>query len=64
MDIKQIFWIAGFLEGEGCFSSTRSTSHVTATQVQKEPLEKLHKFLGGSLCVFSRSAVNGNFYYR
>lgn len=48
-----LHWSAGFLEGEGCFTicGTKGarTAHVTATQVQKEPLERLLKFFGGSV---------------
>lgn len=52
--IMEIHWIAGFLEGEGSFTASRGsngypTARVEANQNQKEPLEKLHRLLGGSL---------------
>lgn len=37
-------WAAGFLEGEGSFSSC-----VTAAQVQKEPIERLAAMFGGRI---------------
>lgn len=41
-------WAAGFIEGEGSFSSVRKGSAcVTAAQVQKEPIERLHALFGG-----------------
>lgn len=40
-------WAAGFLEGEGSFSSTS----VKAAQVNKEPLLRLQRLFGGSLCL-------------
>lgn len=58
--LAEIYWAAGFLEGEGCFSS-REQQHpkwknttvlgvdVLAVQVQKEPLERLQRWFGGSL---------------
>ena len=44
-----IAWTTGFLEGEGSFDSTGTTARVSAGQVQKEPLERLLAFFGGSL---------------
>ena len=49
---KDLYWIAGFLEGEGGFrkgGNSKYSQTVYASQVQKEPLERLQKFLGGSL---------------
>lgn len=40
----QLAWAAGFIEGEGSFSNT-----VTAAQVQKEPIERLHALFGGRI---------------
>ena len=48
MLIKELYWIAGFLEGEGCFYYSNS-SVISANQVQQEPLLRLQKLLGGSL---------------
>lgn len=48
-------WAAGFLEGEGCFKinflrgGRNVGPAVTATQVDKAPLERLQKLFGGGL---------------
>jgi hypothetical protein len=47
--LADLHWIAGFLEGEGAFVLTRTTVVVSAGQVQQEPLDRLRKFLGGSI---------------
>ena len=48
----QMMWIAGFLEGEGCFcpmSGTDKRARISANQKQREPLEKLLRWLGGRI---------------
>jgi hypothetical protein len=42
-------WCAGFLEGEGSFVINKTTIGVTCAQVQREPLERLQKLLGGTI---------------
>jgi hypothetical protein len=42
-----IGWIAGFLEGEGCF--TKGRPNIAASQVQKQPLVRLVSLVGGDL---------------
>jgi hypothetical protein len=50
-----LHWAAGFLEGEGSFRFHRhkpgggATPEVTAVQVQREPLDRLHAAFGGSV---------------
>jgi hypothetical protein len=51
---RELYWAAGFLEGEGCFSSYDRggrvrNMQVTAVQVQRHPLEMLQEIFGGSL---------------
>ena len=48
---EQIQWTAGFLEGEGSFFNVGSgrVPVVTASQVQREPLERLETLFGGSI---------------
>ncbi len=46
--LADIAWSAGFIEGEGCFSS-HNTCTVSVAQVQREPLERLQRFFGGSI---------------
>ena len=55
----QLHWAAGFLEGEGCFTFSRAPRKVgayenysmaiSAAQVQREPLDRLVSYFGGSL---------------
>lgn len=69
--LRQIEWAAGFLEGEGSFTSSSGskgypTCRVQAGQVQKEPLEQLHRMFGGTLICRERkefmSPSNGKIY--
>lgn len=50
---RDIGWIAGFLEGEGSFGYHRSATGgapvVQATQVQREPVDRLKALLGGHI---------------
>lgn len=52
-----IGWIAGFLEGEGSFTRMGHSQQITCSQSQREPLERLQAFLGGSV----RSIPNTGF---
>jgi hypothetical protein len=47
IDIKDIYWAAGFVEGEGCFLRKHWTT--SAGQKQREPLERLQCLFGGAL---------------
>lgn len=53
--LRQIEWAAGFLEGEGSFLGQKHNIHqplsqiISARQVQKEPLERLQRYFGGSI---------------
>lgn len=57
INTKELYWAAGFLEGEGSFGCwSKSKAHgryrqfvVCAEQVQREPLERLLKLFGGSI---------------
>jgi hypothetical protein len=62
--LNELYWIAGFLEGEGSFLKCGGTIMATATQVQREPVDRLKKLLGGDICTFSRKEVIGHVYYR
>lgn len=57
---REIAWCAGFLEGEGCFSlhSKNGGIMVSALQVQKEPLDKLYRVLGGKMSFRERKNKN------
>jgi len=48
--VKDLYWAAGFLEGEGCFSAMPSKSgHIEACQVNLEPLTRLAEIFGGNV---------------
>lgn len=44
---KDLYWAAGFLEGEGHFRKTRTTHQATADQCNPEPVAKLLEIFGG-----------------
>lgn len=64
--IKDLMWTAGFLEGEGCFKTNATkyrTEVVMATQVNKEPLENLLKWFGGTLALRKQRKANHSDYW-
>jgi hypothetical protein len=46
---RDLYWIAGFLEGEACFRASNTHCEVTVHQCNREPLEKLQRWLGGRI---------------
>ena len=48
LDMNELYWAAGFIEGEGCFHYSRGLM-VTANQVQRQPLERIQKLFGGTI---------------
>jgi hypothetical protein len=56
-----LYWAAGFLEGEGSFSrTTRNKMSVCADQVSKEPIERLQRMLGGAIHTRKKRNTNWN----
>jgi hypothetical protein len=53
----QIAWAAGFLEGDGHFRSSEESGSPIANAVQKdrEPLDKLLAYFGGSITEFTHT---------
>ena len=53
IDMRELYWAAGFLEGEGSFhaDSRLRAIVITCGQVNREPLERLQKLIGGSIHV-------------
>lgn len=50
-----LYWAAGFLEGEGCFQGAgRGQLSIEAAQVQKEPLLRLLRLFGGTIGTYRR----------
>jgi hypothetical protein len=49
IDMKDIYWTAGFIEGEGSFCKSQYPSgiRVQAGQKQRDPLDRLYKLYGG-----------------
>ncbi len=62
--LEDLHWIAGFLEGEGCFGRCGGTVHVTASQVEKDPIDKLHNLLGGNVIYIRRDHPKQSNHYR
>ena len=60
LDIKELYWAAGFIEGEGSFNSVKSWSSIQVAQVQKEPLERLARLFGGSFYYKTRTNPKHN----
>src|SRR5262245_46842477 len=52
---EELAWVAGFLEGEGCFVLHKADrgkyayARVRAYQVEKWPIDRLHQLLGGEM---------------
>lgn len=64
INLRELYWAAGFMEGEGSFCSQRYLITATAVQVQRQPLERLQALFGGCLRSFRRKAVTGEVYHR
>lgn len=52
--VKDLYWVAGFLEGEGTFGHNKLPNghygvRVVVGQVQREPLDRLARLLGGRI---------------
>lgn len=64
---RNLEWAAGFLEGEGTFwvsDRKRKYVAVSAEQEEREPLDRLQKYFGGSVRYYRHKSVtpNGNLY--
>jgi hypothetical protein len=47
--VRDIAWAAGFYEGEGSCNFATYSQHVTIGQVEREPLDRLRRFFGGTV---------------
>jgi hypothetical protein len=61
LQVTDINWIAGFLEGEGSFVKTKGSIALQAVQARPELMDKLKFLLGGTTCI---SHQYGRDYYR
>lgn len=56
ISIRELHWVAGFLEGDGSFlAGENNYIIVCASQVQKFPLEKLQSLVGGNITLEARN---------
>ena len=56
---RQLYWTAGFLEGDGSFLFGKDGSlKVTAVQVQRWPLDRLVDLYGGKIHLTLKSHIN------
>lgn len=60
----ELYWAAGFLEGEGSFGLCRKQMNVCAAQVQREPLERLQRMFGGNIYECSPSGRGKSRHYQ
>jgi hypothetical protein len=51
--LRDLYWAAGFLEGDGSFQYSGGP-YVSATQVNREPLQRLKRAFGGTIATQSR----------
>lgn len=60
-DENELFWAAGFLEGEGCFYSpdhSGGSFSISASQTKtREPLDRLLRLFGGCVCLASKEST-------
>jgi hypothetical protein len=52
IDIKEVYWAAGFIEGEGTFSlsgANKNSPVISAKQVNLEPLCRIKNLFGGKI---------------
>lgn len=60
----EIFWAAGFLEGDGSFDVDNRYLRVRADQVDPEPLTRLHEIFGGWMGIRGKPTSAGNTVHR
>ena len=66
--VKDIAWASGFLEGEGSFivvNGKNKPVRCIATQKQREPIDRLHRFFGGRVYAYEgRSPLSKSVMWR
>lgn len=53
MNMYDLYWAAGFLEGEGCFTSSSAIT-LSASQIEVEPLDRLRLIFGGKIILVKK----------
>ena len=61
IEIREIVWAAGFLEGEGCFHARNRA--ISCSQVQRWPLDRLAAAFGGHIGFRTPQNENHSPYY-
>lgn len=49
ISLYDLGWLVGFLEGEGSFTALSNRFHITVSQVQRAPLLRARRIMGGRL---------------
>lgn len=60
--VSGICWLAGFLEGEGCFYFNRNACRIQVVQKDPWPLLKMQQIVGGKVTQV-RGGCKNNLYY-
>lgn len=72
MNRQEFYWVAGFLEGEGSFTCSRTNkiyngnsyrARITVGQKDKEPLERLQRAIGGKIYYSPAPSRTNPIYY-
>jgi hypothetical protein len=64
MKTHDLYWAAGFMEGEGSFGNQRANIYASAVQVQREPLERLQALFGGRIHECTQRPTGCSNYFR
>ena len=65
MNLKDIYWIAGILEGEGSFGKNNTTVYITLGMTDKDVVDKFHTLVKfGSRNEFRHNEPNRKVLYR
>lgn len=51
--LRDLSWVAGFVEGEGSFDKSGGTSRVSVSQVNREPIDRLLSLFGGAAKLYA-----------
>lgn len=60
MKVEQLYWAAGFLDGEGWFGRNGGTISISAVQLDKWHIDKLLDLFGGGINTFTDKKKEGS----
>ncbi len=49
LDMKELYWAAGFIEGDGSFTFNKGMPRIKVAQIHKPPLKRLLNIFGGKI---------------